>query len=63
MIKSFRNKALADLWSNGRTAKIDAKLHKRILIRLDAINKATRDELASMPRPFGLACLPMSLNR
>ena len=36
MIKTFRSKALADLWSIGRTAKIDVKMHKRILIRLDA---------------------------
>ncbi|MEO3997160.1 type II toxin-antitoxin system RelE/ParE family toxin [Mesorhizobium sp. CAU 1732] len=39
MIKSFKNKALADLWSNGRS-KIDARMHKRILIRLAAINEA-----------------------
>ena len=48
MIKSFRNKALADLWSTGRTAKIDAKLHRRILIRLDAINKAARVEVLNV---------------
>ena len=41
MIKTFRNKALADLWSRGRTAKIDTKLHKRILIRLDRLNAAS----------------------
>jgi proteic killer suppression protein len=41
VIKTFRNKALADLWSRGRTAKIDTKLHKRILIRLDRLNAAS----------------------
>lgn len=28
MIKSFKTKGLADLWSTGTTAKIDAKMHK-----------------------------------
>ena len=41
MIKSFINKALADLWEKGSTAKIDAKLHKRTLIRLDSLDAAT----------------------
>jgi toxin HigB-1 len=46
VIKSFKNKALADLFDTGRTAKIDAKLHKRIVIRLDTLNDAASlDEL------------------
>ena len=40
MIKSFKTKALSDLWSTGRSAKIDAKLHKRILQRLDRLEQA-----------------------
>ena len=44
MIKSFINKALADLWEKGSTAKIDAKLHKRTLIRLDSLDAATVPE-------------------
>jgi len=40
VIKSFKSKALADLWSTGGSAKIDAKLHKRILLRLDRLEQA-----------------------
>ena len=49
MIKTFRSKALADLWSEGRTAKIDVKLHKRILIRLDRLDAATAPEQMNLP--------------
>ncbi|HMJ45233.1 MAG TPA: type II toxin-antitoxin system RelE/ParE family toxin [Pseudolabrys sp.] len=38
MIRTFRSKALAELWAKGRSAKIDAKMQKRILIRLDRLN-------------------------
>jgi toxin HigB-1 len=44
VIKSFKSKALADLWSTGRTAKIDGKLHKRILQRLDRLEQAKSPE-------------------
>jgi proteic killer suppression protein len=40
VIKTFRNKALADLWSNGRTGKIGAKFHRRILARLTKLDAA-----------------------
>jgi proteic killer suppression protein len=40
MIKTFRSKALADLWATGKS-KIDAKMHDRILRRLDHLNAAT----------------------
>ena len=49
MIKTFRSKALADLWSKGRTAKIDVKMHKRILIRLDRLNVVTTPEQMNLP--------------
>jgi proteic killer suppression protein len=49
VIVSFRSKALADLWSSGRTAKIDGKLHKRILIRLDRLNVAIHAEEMNVP--------------
>jgi len=38
VIRTFRSKALAELWAKGRSAKIDAKMQKRILIRLDRLN-------------------------
>jgi proteic killer suppression protein len=40
VIKTFKSKPLSDLWSTGKTAKIDARMHKRILIRLDRLNSA-----------------------
>ncbi len=44
MIKSFRNKALGDLWSKGKTAKIDSKMQARILRRLDQLDSAALPE-------------------
>ncbi|MBB2752887.1 UNVERIFIED_ORG: proteic killer suppression protein [Rhizobium aethiopicum] len=49
MIKSFRNKALADLFETGKTSKIDAKLQKRILIRLDRLAQAEKPDDMNLP--------------
>jgi proteic killer suppression protein len=49
VITTFRSKALADLWSKGRTAKIDVKMHKRILIRLDRLSAANAPEQMNLP--------------
>jgi len=49
MILSFRHKGLGDLWSTGKTAKIDAKLHKRLLARLDALDAAERPDDMNIP--------------
>jgi proteic killer suppression protein len=49
VIKSFRNKYVAQLFNVGSTAKIDAKLHKRILVRLDRIENAERPEDMNLP--------------
>ena len=49
MIRTFRSKALAELWAKGRTAGIDAKLHRRILIRLDRLNVATAPGQMNLP--------------
>ena len=49
MIKSFKNKALADLFNTGKTGKIDAKMHKRILARLDALDAATSPAQMNIP--------------
>ncbi|MCK1743648.1 type II toxin-antitoxin system RelE/ParE family toxin [Bradyrhizobium sp. 139] len=48
MIKSFRNKALGDLWSRRKTAKIDLKMHARILRRLDQLDSASFPEDMNM---------------
>jgi proteic killer suppression protein len=49
MIKSFKSKALADLFRTGRAAKIDARMHKRILVRLDRLMVAERPEDMDLP--------------
>ncbi|WP_420962620.1 type II toxin-antitoxin system RelE/ParE family toxin [Brucella sp. IR073] len=49
MIKSFRNKALETLFETGKSGKIDAKLHKRILVRLDRLEQSERPEHMNLP--------------
>ena len=49
MIRTFRNKALADLWEKGRTAKIDARMYERILRRLDRLDVAATPEEMNVP--------------
>jgi toxin HigB-1 len=49
VIRTFRSKAFADLWSEGRTSKIDVKMHKRILIRLDRLDAATASDEMNLP--------------
>ena len=49
MIRTFKNKALADLFQSGKTAKIDRRMHKRLSVRLDAINEAV--EIAEINVP------------
>ena len=48
MIKSFRNKQLESLWRQGKS-RIDARLHKRILRRLDTLDAATEPEDLNLP--------------
>jgi proteic killer suppression protein len=49
MIRSFRNKVLADLWSRGASSRIDARLHRRIIRRLEALELATAPEEVNIP--------------
>jgi proteic killer suppression protein len=49
MIRSFRSKALAELWRAGRTAKIDSRLQRRILIRLEALHVASQPQDLNVP--------------
>ena len=49
MIRSFRSKPLAELWSTGRSAKIDSKMHRRILVRLDRLDASDRPEEMNLP--------------
>lgn len=48
MIKTFKHKGLATLWETGKS-RIDKRMHKRILIRLAAINEATNVEEVNLP--------------
>jgi toxin HigB-1 len=49
MIKSFKSKPLAELWERGRTSKIDAKIHERILRRLDRLDAAAMPQEMNIP--------------
>ena len=49
MIKSFKNKGLAELWESGRTKRVDVKMHPRILRRLDRLEVAARPEEMNVP--------------
>ena len=49
MIRTFRNKGLADLWSTGRTGKIAKQMHKRILVRLDRLDASEGPEDMNLP--------------
>lgn len=49
MIKTFKNKNLADLWESGRTKGIDKRMHKRILDRLQVLDVASVPEDLRVP--------------
>jgi len=49
VIKSFKSKGLAELWEKGRTGKVDANMHTRILRRLDRLDVAARPEEMNVP--------------
>ena len=42
MIETFRHKGLTELFETGATAKIAPALHKRIIVRLDAMEAASQ---------------------
>jgi proteic killer suppression protein len=48
MIKTFRHKELAALWSGKRT-RIDARLQRRILARLDQLDAAESPDEMNLP--------------
>ena len=49
MIKTFRNKALGDLWSMGRSSKIDSRMHKRIRMRLENLDVSVSPDSMNVP--------------
>jgi proteic killer suppression protein len=40
VIKTFKHRGLAELFSKSRTGRIDARMHNRIIRRLEALNAA-----------------------
>jgi proteic killer suppression protein len=44
MIRSFRSKGLEELWRTGTTKKIDRRMLKRIMRRLEALDVAERPQ-------------------
>jgi proteic killer suppression protein len=49
MIRSFKSKPLAELWEKGRTSKIDAKIHERVLRRLDRLDATATPQEMNIP--------------
>ncbi|MBV9566805.1 MAG: type II toxin-antitoxin system RelE/ParE family toxin, partial [Hyphomicrobiales bacterium] len=49
MLRTFRSKALAELWAEGTSKRIDVRLQARILVRLDALNASRRAEDMNVP--------------
>jgi len=49
VIRTFKNKPLGELWLNGKTSKIDVKMHERILLRLDRLNIVNAPEELNLP--------------
>ena len=49
MIRTFRHKGLAELWSRNVSSKIDNRLQPRVLERLDALDAARRPEDMNIP--------------
>jgi proteic killer suppression protein len=49
VIATFRSKPLAELFRTGGSPRIDARIHARILRRLDALNEATTPKDVDIP--------------
>ncbi|HVX74357.1 MAG: type II toxin-antitoxin system RelE/ParE family toxin [Devosia sp.] len=49
MIRSFRSKGLAELWSTNRSSHIDARLQARIMRRLLALRDAGSLDVLRVP--------------
>jgi proteic killer suppression protein len=49
VIKTFISKGLEELWDKGTSPKIDKKLYKRLLVRLDRLNIISAPEQMNLP--------------
>jgi proteic killer suppression protein len=49
VIESFKSKGLAELFATGSTGRIDARMHRRILVILEALDQASTAEAMNVP--------------
>ena len=49
VIRSFRSKALAELWAKGTSARVDPRLSRRALRRLQALDAASIPQDMDVP--------------
>lgn len=49
MIRSFKSKGLLELFESGKSSRIDIRLHRRILVRLDRLNVAAAPRDMDLP--------------
>jgi proteic killer suppression protein len=49
MIESFRHRGLKELFESGKSSRVSANLHRRAIIRLDALDAAQSLEALSQP--------------
>lgn len=49
MLRSFKNKGLQELFEARKSAKIDKRMHDRIIKRLDALDAAKRPGDVALP--------------
>jgi toxin HigB-1 len=49
VIRDFKSKGLRELFETGRSPKINASFHRRILVRLDALNVAASPPELNLP--------------
>jgi toxin HigB-1 len=49
MIKTFHHKGLKELFEQGATSRIDRQFHRRLIERLDVLNRAASLQALSLP--------------
>lgn len=49
MIRNFSHRGLKELFHNGKSRRIDQRLHSRIIRRLDFLNMAASPEQMNLP--------------
>ncbi len=49
MIESFRHRGLKELFETGKSARIGASLHRRAIVRLDALEAAPKLSALNQP--------------